>query len=253
MKCRSLRLIGLRPLGDWQRLLCGAWLGPLRRGGWAGLCGACSAALFVGAVRRRQCWVGGEAPQCWPQPADVCASIGCAAALALVQPALERGTPPAPPVLTLSACWRTLLAPAEHYKTQPLLPLLHACGQHPRVGLAAACAAPAVEAIFIDLRAHRRNLEELAALQLIRRFNLGVALAAGLGLAIHHAVHLGVCRAWGRACAGASFGASLGVGEAWDCPSQRADNDGWHRKSPWPLGLKLERGSLKSLHLSDPD
>ena len=53
---------------------------------------------------------------------------------------------------------------------------------------------------------------------------------------------LGVCRAWGRACAGASFGASLGVGEAWDWPPQRADNDGWHRKSPRPFGLKLERG-----------
>ena len=53
---------------------------------------------------------------------------------------------------------------------------------------------------------------------------------------------LGVCRAWGRACAGASFGASLGVDEAWDWPPQRADNDGWHRKSPRPFGLKLERG-----------
>ena len=55
-------------------------------------------------------------------------------------------------------------------------------------------------------------------------------------------VGLGACRALGRACAGASFGASLGVGEAWDWPPQRADNDGWHRKSPRPFGLKLERG-----------
>ena len=54
---------------------------------------------------------------------------------------------------------------------------------------------------------------------------------------------LGACRALGRACAGASFGASLGVGEAWDCPPQRAGNDGWHRKSPRPFGLKLEMGS----------
>ena len=54
--------------------------------------------------------------------------------------------------------------------------------------------------------------------------------------------YLGACRAWGRACAGASFGASLGVGEAWDYPSQRADNNGWHRKSPRPFGLKLAMG-----------
>ena len=53
---------------------------------------------------------------------------------------------------------------------------------------------------------------------------------------------LGGCRAWGRACAEASFGASLGVGEAWDLPPQRAGNDGWHRKSPRPFGLKLAMG-----------
>ena len=53
---------------------------------------------------------------------------------------------------------------------------------------------------------------------------------------------LGACRALGRACAGASFGASLGVGEAWDDPPQRANNDGWHRKSPRPFGLKLAMG-----------
>ena len=53
---------------------------------------------------------------------------------------------------------------------------------------------------------------------------------------------LGACRALSRACAGASLGASLGVGEAWDYPPQRADNDGWHRKSPRPFGLKLKMG-----------
>ena len=52
----------------------------------------------------------------------------------------------------------------------------------------------------------------------------------------------GVCWALGRACAGTGFGASLGVGEAWDGTPQRAANDGWHRKSPRPFGLKLKMG-----------
>ena len=53
---------------------------------------------------------------------------------------------------------------------------------------------------------------------------------------------LGGCRAWGSARAGESFGASLGGGEACGWPTQRADNDGWHRKSPRPFGLTLNWG-----------
>ena len=45
---------------------------------------------------------------------------------------------------------------------------------------------------------------------------------------------LGGCRAWGRARAEASFGASQGAGEAWDWPPLRAGNAGGHRKSPRP-------------------
>lgn len=54
---------------------------------------------------------------------------------------------------------------------------------------------------------------------------------------------LGGCRALGRACAGASFGASLGAGEAWGHAPQRAGNDGWRRKSPRPFGLTRKVGS----------
>ena len=53
---------------------------------------------------------------------------------------------------------------------------------------------------------------------------------------------LGGCRALGRARAGESFGASLGVGEACGWPTQLADNDEWHRKSPRPSGLILKWG-----------
>ena len=59
---------------------------------------------------------------------------------------------------------------------------------------------------------------------------------------------LGGCRAWGSARAGESFGASLGGGEACGWPTQRADNDGWHRKSPRPYGLTLS-GADPSLQM----
>ena len=53
---------------------------------------------------------------------------------------------------------------------------------------------------------------------------------------------LGGCRALGWARAGVSRGASLGAGEAVWLATQRVGNDEWHRVSPRPFGLSLERG-----------
>ena len=44
-------------------------------------------------------------------------------------------------------------------------------------------------------------------------------------------------------------GSAIGASEAWGWAPQPAGNDGWHRKSPRPFGLKLAMGSLKK-HLS---
>ena len=55
--------------------------------------------------------------------------------------------------------------------------------------------------------------------------------------ALAGAMLLGVCRALGRVCAGASFGVSLGVGEAWDCPphNEPTTTDGTENR-PGPAG-----------------
>ena len=53
---------------------------------------------------------------------------------------------------------------------------------------AAALAAAAIEAVFVDLRAQGRHLEDLVALRLVRQLDLGTALAHCIGLAVHQAI-----------------------------------------------------------------
>jgi len=55
--------------------------------------------------------------------------------------------------------------------------------------LAAARAAAAVEAVFIDLRPHGRHLEDLVAQRLIRQLDMATALAHRIGLAVHQAIN----------------------------------------------------------------
>ena len=55
--------------------------------------------------------------------------------------------------------------------------------------LAAALAAAAVEAVFVDLRAHGRHLKDLVALRLIRQLDMPTALAQPIGLAVHQAIN----------------------------------------------------------------
>ena len=71
------------------------------------------------------------------------------------------------------------------------LTLGHAGRQQPCMRLAAACTAAAVEAVFADLRAHRRNLEDLMALRLEGQLDLAATFTNRLGLAVHKAAYLG--------------------------------------------------------------
>ena len=50
--------------------------------------------------------------------------------------------------------------------------------------LAAACAAPAVEAVFVDLRVQRRHFEHLVALRRPGQLDLAATLTNRLGLAL---------------------------------------------------------------------
>ena len=71
------------------------------------------------------------------------------------------------------------------------LTLGHAGRQQPCMRLAAACTAAAVEAVFADLRAHRRDLEDLMALRLEGQLDLAATFTNRLGLAVHKAAYLG--------------------------------------------------------------
>lgn len=90
---------------------------------------------------------------------------------------------------------REVIPRAQHAhqrrRARPQLTLGHPGGQNARMRLAAACAAAAVEAIFVDLGAQRRHFEHLVALRRAGQLDLATTLTNRLGHAFNKPVHLG--------------------------------------------------------------
>ena len=89
---------------------------------------------------------------------------------------------------------RQVVARAQHadqgQRTRPQLDLGRASRQHPRMRPAAARAAAAVEPVLIDLRAHRRDFEDLVVLRLICQLDLAAAPTHRRRLAVHQPIYL---------------------------------------------------------------